>query len=124
MLQEIRRERAIELLGEGFRLSDLCRWGIAEEEINRPRCSYYVEVNGQPNELAQSGYYDASQFVGYVTESEELQSVYTAGMPTLKAGALIMERINNRVFSKKNYLQAIPLDQIALNPNLKQNPGW
>lgn len=124
MLQEIRRERTIELVGEGFRLSDLCRWGIAEEEINRPRCTYYIEVNGQPNELGASDYYDATQFSGYITENEEPQSVYAAGMPTLKPGALIMERINNRVFSKKNYLQAIPLDQIALNPNLKQNPGW
>ena len=32
-LEEIRRERAIELIGEGFRFSDLCRWGIAEQEI-------------------------------------------------------------------------------------------
>ena len=124
MLQEIRRERALELIGEGFRLGDLCRWGIAEDEINRPRCSYYVEVNGMPNELGQSSYYDESEFTGYITTSEEQQSVYTEGMPTVKPGALIMELDNNRKFSKKNYLQAIPLDEIALNPNLKQNPGW
>ena len=124
MLEEIRRERAIELIGEGFRFSDLCRWGIAEQEINRPRCSYYISVNGQPNELGQSTYYDPSQFTTYITDEEEAQSVYTEGVPTLKAGALIMEKVNNRVFSRKNYLQAIPLDEIALNSNLKQNPNW
>ena len=124
MLEEIRRERAIELIGEGFRFSDLCRWGIAEQEINRPRCSYYISVNGQPNELGQSTYYDPSQFTTYITDEEEAQSVYTEGLPTLKAGALIMEKVNNRVFSRKNYLQAIPLDEIALNSNLKQNPNW
>ena len=59
-----------------------------------------------------------------ITDEEEAQSVYTEGLPTLKAGALIMEKVNNRVFSRKNYLQAIPLDEIALNSNLKQNPNW
>jgi hypothetical protein len=29
---------------------------------------------------------------------------------------------NNRIFSKKNYLQPIPANEIALNPELKQNP--
>jgi hypothetical protein len=24
----------------------------------------------------------------------------------------------------KDYLWAIPLNEISLNPNLKQNPGW
>ncbi len=124
MLEEIRRERAIELFGEGFRFSDLCRWGIAEEELNRQRCSYYVAVDGEANELGKSSYYDETQFTGYITTGEEEQSTYTAGMPTLKAGALIMETINNRVFAKKNYLQAIPKDEISLNPNLLQNPDW
>lgn len=124
MLEEIRRERAIELFGEGFRFSDLCRWGIAEVEINRPRCSYYVEVDGHSNELGQASYFNISQFTNYITTIEAAQSGYTAGMPTLKAGALVMELINNRVFAKKNYLQAIPKNEIGLNGNLLQNPGW
>lgn len=124
MLQEIRRERAIELYCEGFRLSDLCRWGIAEKELARQKCSYYVEVDGEPNELGKSQYYVASQFVGYITTAEEPQSTYTAGMPTLKPGAVILETANNRIFAKKNYVQPIPKDEIALNPNLLQNPEW
>ncbi len=124
MLEEIRRERAIELFGEGFRFSDLCRWGIAEQELTRPRCSYYVTYEGNTTGIGSSSFYDASQFSGYITTAEEAQSTYTAGMPTLKAGALIMEQSNNRIFSKKNYLQAIPRTQISLNPNLLQNPSW
>lgn len=125
MLEEIRRERAIELFGEGFRFADLLRWGIAEAEINRPRCSYYVEVNGQPNELGNSDHFNRAAFEGgYITDAEAPQSTYTAGMPTLKAGALIIEQEKDRVFSKKNYVQAIPKDEIALNPKLIQNPGW
>ena len=36
-------------------------------------------------------------------------------MPTVKPGALITETANNRIFSRKNYVQAIPLNEIALN---------
>src|SRR3546814_9011311 len=36
MLEEIRRERRIELAGEGFRYYDLIRWKTAEAELPRP----------------------------------------------------------------------------------------
>ncbi len=134
MKEEIRRERSIELYGEGFRVSDLCRWGIAEKELARPTCSYYVEYDGTPTLFATEDnpnnagqkIYDASVWAGkgYVTTEDADQSTYTAGMPKVKAGALIIETQPNRIFSKKNYLQPIPTDEIALNPELKQNPQW
>lgn len=134
MLEEIRRERAIELFGEGFRLADLCRWGIAERELAQPKCSFYVSYDGTPTELATADnpaspslkIYDASVWEGrgYVTTSEIAQSTYTAGMPTVKPGALIIETANNRVFAKKNYLQPIPSNELSLNSELKQNPQW
>lgn len=134
MKEEIRRERALELYGEGFRLGDLCRWGIAEQELDRQTCSYYVEYDGTPTMLATENdpnnpsqkIYNPSVWAdkGYVTTEETTQSTYAAGMPTLKAGALIIETGNNRIFSKKNYLQPIPTAQIDLNPELKQNPQW
>jgi hypothetical protein len=134
MKEEIRRERALELFGEGQRISDLCRWGIAEKEMTRPTCSWYVSYDGVPTMLATESnpnnpsqkIYDEAAWAGkgYVTTADAEQSTYTAGMPKVKAGALITETANNRIFSKKNYLQAIPTDQIALNPELKQNPQW
>ena len=39
---------------------------------------------------------------GYVTTADAYQSTYTAGMPKVKAGALIIETQANRIFSKKN----------------------
>ncbi len=129
MLQEIRRERALELYAEGFRISDLCRWGIAEQELDRPTCSYYVSYGGADTELSSAtssgkAIYNASKWKGYITTAEQAQSTYTAGMPTLKPGALILETVNNRIFSKKNYLQAIPTNELALNSKLLQNPQW
>lgn len=132
MIEEIRRERTLELWGEGFRRLDLCRWGIAEEELSRPVCTYYVSYEGVPTQIAtddRPGHpgekmYDASVWQGRIVESEMPQSSYTAGMPTVKAGCLIVDEVNNRNFSKKNYLQPIPTDEIKLNNNLKQNPQW
>lgn len=37
-------------------------------------------------------------------------------------GVLILE--NNRTWAQKNYLLPLPADQIKLNANLIQNPGW
>ena len=42
MLDEIRRERALELYMEGFRCDDLKRWGIAEKNLNESRCGAVV----------------------------------------------------------------------------------
>lgn len=129
-LGEIRRERATELYGEGHRLSDLCRWDIAEAELGgQPRCGTYVSYNGQPTFLQSmispvddKPVYDPEAYIGKVTTSE---IAYTyEGLTPVKAGAVIIEQANNRLFSLKNYLQPIPTDQIKLNPNLKQNPGW
>lgn len=134
MLEEIRRERTLEFVGEHFRKFDLCRWGIAEQELTRPTCTYYVAYNGVATDLATANnptdatkkIYTASVWEpkGYITTAEIAQSTYTEGMPTVKAGALITETANNRKFSKKNYLLPIPTNDIALNANLKQNPNW
>jgi hypothetical protein len=32
--------------------------------------------------------------------------------------------VENRVFQKKHYLWPIPLNQLAQNPEIGQNPGW
>ena len=37
-------------------------------------------------------------------------------------GFLILDQ--NRQWTDRNYLLPLPKDQLELNPNLKQNPGW
>lgn len=132
MKEEIRRERTLELWGEGFRRSDLCRWSIAEVELSRPVCTYYASYEGVATEVAtedKPGYpgnkmYEPSVWVNHMVMEDMVQSTYTAGMPTVKTGCLITAPKSERNFSKKNYLQPIPTDQIAVNGNLKQNPQW
>lgn len=129
-LGEIRRERALELYGEGFRLSDLCRWGIAEAELaGENRCGAYLEYEGKDsylktliNPIDDKPVYEASGYAGKINE-KEIKFSY-AGLTPTKPGAIIVEQAANRKFSLKNYLLPIPTDQIKLNPNLKQNSDW
>lgn len=130
LLGEIRRERALELYGEGQRVSDLCRWGIAEEELSaQPVCGAYITYEGEDtyrrtmiNPLDGEPVYVESAYAGKITQSD--YSFSYPGLTPTKAGAIIQELPANRKFSLKNYLQPIPTDQIELNPELTQNPGW
>lgn len=129
-LGEIRRERALELYGEGHRLSDLCRWGIAEAELaGENRCGAYLEYEGTDsylktlvNPIDNKPVYVASGYAGKINE-REIKFSY-AGLTPTKPGAIIVEQAANRKFALKNYLQPIPTDEIKLNPQLLQNPQW
>ena len=129
-LGEIRRERATELYGEGQRLTDLCRWGIAETELaGQPTCGAYLSYDGTASFLTtminptdNKPVYTASSYAGKINDHQIAYSY--AGLTPTKAGAIIVEQAANRKFSLKNYLQPIPTDQIKLNSNLKQNPSW
>lgn len=102
MLEEIRRERTIELFAEGFRYDDLRRWKTAEVEMSE-------SVRG-------------IKLKGSEYENDPRWSSLTFN--TDKDGFIVFEQANQRVFQQKHYLRPIPTRQILLNPNLTQNPGW
>lgn len=105
MLDEIRRERTVELAFEGYRRDDLRRWKTAESML--------------PQALK------GVKFVG-----TEYQQKY----PDLKVGTdiqvdangfILAEPASARAFDQKDYLDPIPLQQIQLSKGtLTQNPGW
>ena len=132
ILGEIRRERAVELEAEGLRISDLCRWGIAEKEMaGQPTCGVYLTYNGTNTEYSTATNTSTSKPVltpgaystATIVQSDFSPSTY-AGIAPTKAGAVISEQAKNRIFALKNYLQPIGTSQLDLNPNLKQNPSW
>lgn len=96
VLWEIRRERRVELMGDGFRFNDLKRWekGYYVDEI-----AIGVRVNNSDYDNKLKILNDASE--GYV--------VYF-GEPT--------------GWQERYYLEPIPIKEQVLNPNLEQNPGW
>lgn len=93
---EIRRERAVELYLEGFRYDDLRRWKTAEIEM--PQDMLGVKKTGTAFSSVNLRY------------------------PVDEDGCVIVE--SDRKWTQKNYLYPIPSEQLQLNPNLSQNPGW
>jgi starch-binding outer membrane protein, SusD/RagB family len=95
-LREItRRERSIELSFEGgLRYWDLLRWGIAHEVISGT--FYGLKITDNPEEY--SGKYTINEKGHIVVETRDFKDYY--------------------------YLWPIPLDELNINDNLQQNPGY
>jgi hypothetical protein len=110
MIWEIRRERRIELLFEGFRLDDLKRWKKLEytntinSDINR---GAWIKKADYPNLKDVKIENDAAE--GYIVPAWKPETQRTFTDP-------------------KVYLDPLPLDQIKIfsdnGATLTQNPGW
>ncbi|WP_159019910.1 RagB/SusD family nutrient uptake outer membrane protein [Algibacter sp. L3A6] len=103
ILYEVRRERTVELMAEGFRLDDLLRWR-AHELVNgtTPRGAYFYD--------------------GIVNSDTPESNV------TIDSEGYIAPFLNSDPYNfdeTKAYLLPIPSNELILNPNLlPQNPGW
>ena len=98
MREEIRRERTVELAFEGYRIDDLKRWATAPIEM--PQDLLGVKWKGTQFETL------------WTNQSRQLNS----------EGCIIL--YDNRKWDDKLYLYPLPSDQLQLNPNIGQNPGW
>lgn len=112
LIWEIRRERRVELMMEGYRLSDLRRWKkldyadtIENPEINR---GAWIDRSDYPD-LQTDVTLDRDGDEGYIVPASQQQS-------------------QRRLYDERVYLNPIPLNQITLYQNngaeLTQNPGW
>ena len=120
MLDEIRRERALELYMEGFRCDDLKRWGIAEENLNESRCGAVVGNASYPTAFVDENGNATSAFN---------PAIFTKGTEVVETGkgklpCVVLLKSSDCAFTKGDYLWAIPRNQINLNSNLVQNPGY
>lgn len=101
MRDEIRRERRSELSGEALRYDDIIRWKIAETELPRAILGIKFDVESYPN-IA----------VGKDVILDE-------------NGFIVVQSAASRTFDvEKDYLYPLPLRELSLNPNMKQNPNW
>lgn len=128
VILEIRRERRIELIREDFRWDDIVRWKEGHN-LTRPFLGMYFPGPGE-FDLDNDGKVD---IVIYKENkpSNTLPSVqyYKLGEIDLvnkeNGGNIIVNRTVPKTFDEnKDYLYPIPIQELNLNPNLKQNPGW
>ena len=96
VLWEIRRERRVELMGEGFRFNDLRRWKKGNY-LNKQQTGLWADNTRYGNKLAISGG-GTEGYVEYNTAPLGWLDYY--------------------------YLYPLPKDQLVLNASLQQNPGW
>lgn len=105
LLDEIRRERRVELAADGFRRDDLLRWK-AGKLIENPET-----ILGMKLTPAVKAMYPASQVSGIVVNPDNYIRTYT--------------NITNRIWNDKLYFYPIPSQELVLNPKLApQNNGW
>ncbi|WP_257668319.1 RagB/SusD family nutrient uptake outer membrane protein [Parapedobacter tibetensis] len=99
VINEIRRERRVELAAEGFRWDDIARWAAADELIvgERPKGFMAAQISKNPYPVDEDGFLDP----------------YQNAMPSGYGFKL-----------DRDYLNSIPESEIVLNDNLTQNPGW
>jgi starch-binding outer membrane protein, SusD/RagB family len=107
IIAEIRRERRIELFNEGFRYDDLRRWKQGKKLTKK---SLGLAMN-------------ASQKARYAGFNVKLYTDPSNGKEYLEPYA--GSDFETPVFDEsKHYLWPIPLNVIAQNPAIGQNPGW
>lgn len=102
LLHEIRRERSVELLGEGFRWDDIVRWK-AGKLLEAPKSMLGMKV------------------------SDELKNQYESFDKELNGDdfLVIYPDKKTRQWDDKLYLHPLPIDETTKNPNLlPNNPGW
>ena len=103
--RRLRNERKIELASEGFRLFDIRRWRIAEKVLSGP-------LMGRP--------------IGAYSEMHTIPDIDDlTGHPDYGASANLYRSVMPRSFQfPRDLLYPIPQDEVNVNENITQNPGY
>lgn len=113
---EIRRERMVELMGEGFGFYDIRRWKRADYFINQRPLGVRVAAS-EKNEYFGSG----SIFVG----SQDVNPNASVTSDDIGRVVCVGDFVSQgKGWQDYYYLNPIPKTQTILNENLTQNPGW
>lgn len=115
----IRRERVVELIGEGKRYWDVRRWGIGEEVQNRSFYSMHISKFNSDGSFA--GYQD--KIAVRTSLTDPTQEEFFEIPEGAKGGRLMHTGIFN---NPKLYVWPIPEDAInkSFSGALKQHPLW
>ena len=121
-LWEIRRERLVELMCESFSWEDVRRWKMAKHFVDQQYCGVFVEnatqvmrplIDGLATGILNPETGLEYQSAGELEAAGNKGHLFTYRKPADGAG-----------WQEHYYLNPVPLDEIALNPQLHQTPGW
>lgn len=127
VILEIRRERGIELVMEGFRYWDIMRWK-AGKRFEKPFLGMYFGGLGD-YDLDNDGTVDLCLYHG-TKPSSSAKLFLEVGKDVIlsngTSGNIVVHGNIHRVFREdRDYLYPIPSEEIHLsNRNLTQNPNW
>lgn len=127
LILEVRRERRVELVMEGFRFYDLVRWKEGHLLAEKFRGAYYPSKG--TFDLDNDGKYDIA-----VADTKPSPAVaglqYFVLLPDKalsngSSGNIIVHANQTKTFREdRDYYYPLPLNELLLNPSLKQNPNW
>jgi len=127
VLLEIRRERRVELACEGFRYDDLMRWKAGSLMAKQFLGMYFpglglFDLNGDGTPdvaLVTSLPANPIANVSYFVVGTDITLTHGTYGNVLEYPSLVRTFI-----SPKNYYLPLPTQELLLNKNLTQNPGW
>ena len=127
VILEIRRERTVELILEGFRYWDLMRWKEGKR-FERPLYGMRVDGVGE-YDLDKNGTVDFVVYEGDVPATVQgvvYKSLSELNLSSGTEGNIVLHDDIIRSFDEsKDYLYPIPTEDIVLTQGVvKQNPGW
>lgn len=106
-MDDIKKERQLELAMEGVRFQDLIRWGDASKELadkGKKHCYFYIKPDASNNYRSSDGILNA-KYETYVQYEDNTNSL--AGWTP-----------------NRDELLPYPQNEIDVNPNIVQNPGY
>lgn len=142
LILEIRRERTVELVNEGFRLWDMLRWHEGQQLCPASNTlgpgfvgcwfpglgEYDMNNDGTPDLCIYTGTKPSTDCENTLDVSEGKENTLSEGT----SGYLIQFKDQSYKWEEKDYLYPIPLKQIQIYPKdeatgesvLTQNPGY
>lgn len=126
VILEIRRERRIEMFNEGLRWQDLMRWKEGKK-VEQPMLGIYFSRLGAHdfnNDGTPDVYLHEGDPSGAPSEVTSLINVLQRPLTNGNSGNL--DPFPNGGFFDENrdYFYPLPIEDLQLNENLEQNPGW
>lgn len=127
VILEIRRERAIELVQEGFRWNDMCRWKAGSTFTRTYKGMYFTGIGTY--DLDNDGNIDLCIYTGERPQYGNIEYKLLDNDIILENGVEGGNMLINSQWIKawnenRDYLYPIPIQERLLNPNLTQNRGW